>query len=278
MRHISKAALARKEANKGILSNTRLKFDDDGNAYSAAEYTGIQSAGLDLTEAKQRLVEVDKDDQLAQRKRIRQKHKLDNKKRKELRRKPGQPASKDDMPVEDGDDEGVTLGGFEDEEEDGGVRLGGFTEDDEESLIPAAKGKKRQIVEEDVEGGAKKGKKKSAAAKKIGTSLKLETTLKEPILAKESGRTGKKSKNACEDISPSAMQTDEDLALRLLQGWLSSPERFFLQNDFLSLVGLSNNKNPKNKKTKFRKKNMPEVPSPLWNKQKQGRTIRTFLY
>ncbi|OQV15828.1 putative ATP-dependent RNA helicase DDX10 [Hypsibius exemplaris] len=254
LRHISKAALARKEANKGILSNTRIRFDDDGNALlveGSSAYVsqgGITSAGLDLSEAKQRLLEVDKEDQLAQRKRIKEKHRLENKKRKELRRKPGQPLARDELQAMgdgegDEEDAGVTLGSLDDGE-GGGVTWGSFGEEEDETVIteaeyePAKRGnrKKRRMLQGVVAEADSNGEEEKVSMKKRKTGAKtaaeeaavdprklnsLRKTKKaqvveEPVRHVEDTRSGRTKKRV--EPAPVNVQADEDLALRLLRG------------------------------------------------------------
>lgn len=119
IKFISKTALAKRMVKKGIIANTRLKFDDEGNVVSTegkslsvagGDKAGHdeENSGLDLDEAKKLLSEADVQDRVSYRKRIKEKHRLERRKRKELRRKPGQPLAPGEQ--EDGGDTGVVLG------------------------------------------------------------------------------------------------------------------------------------------------------------------------
>ncbi|XP_055331825.1 probable ATP-dependent RNA helicase DDX10 [Paramacrobiotus metropolitanus] len=152
-RLVSKAMLANRLMKKGIVVNTRIKFDDEGNV-AEVEGSALESGdgkhkvpekGLDVEEAKKALINADVQDRVAYRQRIKEKHKEDRKKRKALRRKPGQPLGKDERLQAEDADEGVTLAEYEGDPEDEPVAFEEYQ--DEAVQEEPRKSKKKRLSE-----------------------------------------------------------------------------------------------------------------------------------
>ncbi|XP_017786632.1 PREDICTED: probable ATP-dependent RNA helicase DDX10 [Nicrophorus vespilloides] len=95
---ISKAKAVKKLINKKIVANSKITFDDDGEAMTdnvrnkkrsevALEYEKKQVSGIDIEEAKEMLREEDRFDKQVFREKVKAKHKEEKKKLKEQRKK-----------------------------------------------------------------------------------------------------------------------------------------------------------------------------------------------
>ncbi|GAV07649.1 hypothetical protein RvY_17464 [Ramazzottius varieornatus] len=197
---VVRTAAAKRVLKKGIQANIRIKFDEEGNPEGVATVveSGVQPIGLNLEEARQRITMSAKERKEADKRRIRALRKEQMKKRKEMRRKEGQPGSKMDMEdMEDGggDFGGVTLGGYEEEDEGGFEALEEAVEEVEHvSAERELKTKKRK--RDEAEGLLMKKEKKNSSASKVS-----------PLSAKKGPSRKEQS---------SSLINDEDFALQLL--------------------------------------------------------------